>query len=38
MLEEENPSVVIYETVERYMGNMLDFNLDEGVGKHLLAQ
>ncbi len=31
-MQEHNPSIVIYETVERYMGNMLDFSIYNGIG------
>lgn len=29
-LQEEDPDVVVYETVERYIGNLLDFTLEGG--------
>ena len=29
MLDKEKPDVVIYETVERYIGNMMTFTPDE---------
>lgn len=29
MLEREDPQIVVYETVERYIGNMMKFSLDE---------
>lgn len=32
MLAQETPNVVVYETVERYLGNMLDFSLETGIG------
>ena len=32
MLLQENPDIVVYETVERYMKNMLDFSLEDGIG------
>lgn len=30
MLKEADPDVVVYETVERYIGNMCDFTLEDG--------
>ena len=33
ILAQEDPDVVIYETVERYLGNMLDFDLETSIGK-----
>lgn len=30
-LEEEQPSVVVYECVERYLGNMLNFSITDGI-------
>lgn len=30
-LEEEQPDTVVYETVERYIGNMLHFSITEGI-------
>ena len=33
-LDEENAQVVVYETVERYLGNMLTFSLYSGIGKN----
>ncbi|MDO4284180.1 MAG: hypothetical protein Q4C60_02490 [Eubacteriales bacterium] len=32
ILEREEPTVVVYETVERYMKNMLNFSITDGVG------
>ena len=34
ILQYEDPDILIYETVERYLGNMLDFDLEEGIGKN----
>lgn len=31
MLQKEEPDVVVYETVERYMNNMLHFSLENGI-------
>ena len=33
ILEREQPDILVYETVERYLGNMLTFSLDGGIGK-----
>ena len=33
MLDQESPNIVVYETVERYLGNMLNFSLVDGIGK-----
>ncbi len=35
MLDKESPNIVVYETVERYLGNMLDFSLKDGIGVNL---
>ena len=32
ILAQEDPDICVYETVERYIGNMLDFDLEKGVG------
>ena len=32
ILAQEDPDICIYETVERYIGNMLDFDLENGIG------
>ncbi|MCI2049108.1 MAG: hypothetical protein LKJ76_05235 [Lachnospiraceae bacterium] len=38
-LEEEQPKIVIYETVERYLNNMLNFSITTGIGaKQAAAQ
>lgn len=37
-LEEEQPDTVVYETVERYMGNMLDFSITDGIGSHTTSE
>lgn len=34
MLLQEDPDVVVYETVERYLNNMLDFSIRNGIGKN----
>ena len=31
MLEKEKPDVVVYETVERYLNNMLHFSITDGI-------
>ena len=31
MLEKEEPDVVVYETVERYLNNMLHFSIKDGI-------
>lgn len=33
-LEKEQPDTLVYETVERYIGNMLDFSITQGIGSN----